>query len=89
MPEVNWCEKQEEEGGELLSLLWTNALLDKCLAKDSSRNMRALFFGRKEGGTWEGRENYITSSFGIVLCDDLSLSLGVCSLFIVHSFHYL
>lgn len=47
--------------GGLLSLLWTNALLDKCLAKDSSRNMRIVFFDRKEGGTWEAtRKHQVT-----------------------------
>lgn len=30
-------------------------LLDKCLAKDKSRNMRVLLFSGKEGGLWEGR----------------------------------
>lgn len=46
-------------GGDLLSLLWTNALLDKCLAKDSSRNMRVLcssLAGRREGRGKRERE---------------------------------
>lgn len=40
-----------------MSPLWTNVFLDKCLAKDGNRNMRVLFFGRKEGGRgrrWAG-----------------------------------
>lgn len=41
-------------GRRLLSPPWTNAFLDKCVAKDSSRNMRAVSSGRRgrrEGGT--------------------------------------
>lgn len=66
-----------EVGRRPLSPLRTNALVDKCVAKDSSRNMRAVSSGGR-GRRGVGREN-ITLPHDLMTSPFFVLARKICN----------
>lgn len=58
--------------------LWTNALLDKCLSKHKSRNMRVLLFSGEEGRElWVERGKIFQSGVLVFIVSCAAFSLAV------------